>query len=137
MNGYNPSMKLNEHIFRANDIRGIAYEDLNEQVVSLLGRSLGSEALSRDIKELIIGRVGRVSSPEIMEWRSSGILSTGCNVIDIGIVTKQEALDHSFSGVMIRGSGIPWDLRKSHPYECYKDLDFKIPVGKNGDCYDR
>ena len=59
-------MKLNDHIFRANDIRGIAYEDLNEQVVSLLGRSLGSEALSRDIKDLIIGRDARVSSPEIM-----------------------------------------------------------------------
>ena len=37
---------------------------------------------------------------------------------------------------MLRGSGVPWDLRKSQPYECYKDLDFKIPVGKNGDCYD-
>jgi len=57
--------------------------------------------------------------------------------VDIGIVTKQEALDYSFSGVMLRGSGIPWDLRKSQPYECYKDLDFKIPIGKNGDCYDR
>ena len=53
-------MKLNEHIFRANDIRGIAYEDLNEQVVSFLGRALGSEALSRDIKELIVGRGARV-----------------------------------------------------------------------------
>ena len=57
--------------------------------------------------------------------------------VDIGIVTKQEALDHSFSGVMLRGSGVPWDLRKSQPYECYQDFDFKIPVGKNGDCYDR
>jgi NADH-quinone oxidoreductase subunit D len=57
--------------------------------------------------------------------------------VEIGIVSKQEALDHSFSGVMIRGSGIPWDLRKSQPYECYKELEFKIPVGKNGDCYDR
>ena len=57
--------------------------------------------------------------------------------VDIGIVTKQEALDHSFSGVMLRGSGIPWDLRKSQPYECYQDFNFKIPVGKNGDCYDR
>jgi NADH-quinone oxidoreductase subunit D len=57
--------------------------------------------------------------------------------VDIGIVTKQEAIEHSFSGVMLRGSGIPWDLRKSQPYECYKDFDFKIPVGKNGDCYDR
>jgi NADH-quinone oxidoreductase subunit D len=38
---------------------------------------------------------------------------------------------------MIRGSGIPWDLRKSQPYDCYEQLEFKIPVGKNGDCYDR
>jgi NADH-quinone oxidoreductase subunit D len=57
--------------------------------------------------------------------------------VDIGIVTKQEALDHSFSGVMMRGSGIAWDLRKSQPYECYEDFNFKIPIGKNGDCYDR
>ena len=57
--------------------------------------------------------------------------------VEIGIVTKKEALDHSFSGVMLRGSGIAWDLRRSQPYEIYKDLDFKIPVGKNGDCYDR
>ena len=57
--------------------------------------------------------------------------------VEIGIVTKQEALDHSFSGVMLRGSGVPWDLRKSQPYECYNKFDFKIPVGKNGDCYDR
>jgi len=57
--------------------------------------------------------------------------------VDIGIVTKEDALDYSFSGVMIRGSGVPWDLRKSQPYDCYKQLNFKIPVGKNGDCYDR
>ena len=57
--------------------------------------------------------------------------------VDIGVVTKQDALDYSFSGVMLRGSGIPWDLRKSQPYECYNQLDFKIPIGKNGDCYDR
>ena len=57
--------------------------------------------------------------------------------VDIGIVTKEDALDYSFSGVMIRGSGISWDLRKSQPYECYEQLKFKIPVGKNGDCYDR
>ena len=57
--------------------------------------------------------------------------------VDIGIVSKQDALDYSFSGVMLRGSGVPWDLRKSQPYDCYKDIDFKIPIGKNGDCYDR
>ena len=57
--------------------------------------------------------------------------------VDIGIVTKQDALDYSFSGVMLRGSGVPWDLRKSQPYDCYNEIDFKIPIGKNGDCYDR
>jgi len=57
--------------------------------------------------------------------------------VDIGIVTKEDALNYSFSGVMIRGSGIPWDLRKSQPYDCYEQLNFKIPIGKNGDCYDR
>ncbi len=57
--------------------------------------------------------------------------------VDIGIVSKQDALDYSFSGVMLRGSGVAWDLRRSQPYDCYNDLQFKIPVGKNGDCYDR
>ena len=57
--------------------------------------------------------------------------------VDIGIVSKEDALDYSFSGVMLRGSGVAWDLRKSQPYECYDQLEFKIPVGKNGDCYDR
>jgi len=57
--------------------------------------------------------------------------------VNIGIISKQEVLDHGFSGVMLRGSGIPWDIRKSNPYECYEDFNFKIPVGKNGDCYDR
>ena len=57
--------------------------------------------------------------------------------VDIGIVSKQDALDYSFSGVMLRGSGVAWDLRKSQSYDCYDQFDFKIPVGKNGDCYDR
>ena len=57
--------------------------------------------------------------------------------VDIGIVSKQDALDYSFSGVMLRGSGVAWDLRRSQPYDCYNDLEFKIPIGKNGDCYDR
>ena len=57
--------------------------------------------------------------------------------VDIGVVSKQDALDYSFSGVMLRGSGVPWDLRKAQPYECYDQMEFKIPIGKNGDCYDR
>ncbi len=57
--------------------------------------------------------------------------------VDIGVVSRQQAIDWGFTGVMIRGSGVKWDLRKSQPYECYADLDFDIIVGKNGDNWDR
>jgi len=57
--------------------------------------------------------------------------------VDIGVVTKEDALAWGFSGVMVRGSGIAWDLRRNQPYECYNDFEFDIPLGKNGDCYDR
>lgn len=56
---------------------------------------------------------------------------------DIAIVTEQEILDWGFTGVMVRGSGLAWDLRRAQPYECYDEFDFDIAVGKNGDCYDR
>jgi len=57
--------------------------------------------------------------------------------VDIAVVSQQEALDWGFSGVMVRGSGMAWDLRRAQPYECYDEFEFDIPVGKNGDCYDR
>jgi NADH-quinone oxidoreductase subunit D len=57
--------------------------------------------------------------------------------VDIGVVSLKEAWEWGFSGVMVRGSGAAWDLRKSQPYECYAEMDFDIPTGKNGDCYDR
>ncbi|MFN4297420.1 MAG: NADH-quinone oxidoreductase subunit D [Brevundimonas sp.] len=57
--------------------------------------------------------------------------------VDIGVVSKDEALAWGFSGVLLRGSDIPWDLRKSQPYECYAEMEFDIVVGKNGDCWDR
>jgi NADH-quinone oxidoreductase subunit D len=57
--------------------------------------------------------------------------------VDIGVVTEQDILDYGFSGVMVRGSGLAWDLRRSQPYECYDEFAFQVPVGKNGDCYDR
>jgi NADH-quinone oxidoreductase subunit D len=57
--------------------------------------------------------------------------------VDIGVVTREQAMAWGFSGVMVRGSGIAWDLRRSQPYECYSELDFDIPLGVNGDCYDR
>jgi NADH-quinone oxidoreductase subunit D len=57
--------------------------------------------------------------------------------VDIGVVKLADAWARGFSGVMVRGSGAVWDLRKAQPYECYSEFDFDIPVGKNGDCYDR
>jgi len=57
--------------------------------------------------------------------------------VGIGIVSLEDAWAWGFSGVMVRGSGAAWDLRRSQPYECYSEIDFDIPIGKNGDCYDR
>jgi NADH-quinone oxidoreductase subunit D len=57
--------------------------------------------------------------------------------VDIGKISKEDAADYGFSGFVLRACGVPWDLRRSQPYEVYDKLDFKIPVGVNGDCYDR
>ena len=57
--------------------------------------------------------------------------------VDICVVSEKDILEWGFSGPMVRGSGLPWDLRRAQPYELYDEFDFKIPVGKNGDCYDR
>jgi NADH-quinone oxidoreductase subunit D len=57
--------------------------------------------------------------------------------VDIGVVTKKQALDWGFTGPMLRASGVPWDLRKSQPYEVYADMDFDVPIGTTGDCYAR
>ncbi|NWH08974.1 MAG: NADH-quinone oxidoreductase subunit D [Alphaproteobacteria bacterium] len=57
--------------------------------------------------------------------------------VDIGVVSAEDAQAWGFSGVMVRGSGMAWDLRRAQPYECYNELEFDIPVGKNGDNYDR
>jgi NADH dehydrogenase (ubiquinone) Fe-S protein 2 len=58
-------------------------------------------------------------------------------LVDIGTVTAEQAQDWGFTGVMLRGSGIAWDLRKTQPYEVYEDMNFDVPVGLRGDCYDR
>ena len=57
--------------------------------------------------------------------------------VDIGVISAEQCFDWGFSGPNIRASGVAWDLRKSQPYDCYADLNFDIPIGKNGDCYDR
>ena len=120
-------MNLNHNIFRAYDIRGIASEDLTEEVVVKLGKALGSESMERGIKEFIIGRDGRNSSPQIFEWLSSGLLSTGCNVIDIGLVTSPmfyHATHHlnASSGTIITGSHNPKE------YNGFKIIFNKVPT---------
>ncbi len=57
--------------------------------------------------------------------------------VDIGVVTKEMAQQYGMTGVMLRSSGIAWDLRRAQPYECYDEFEFQVPVGKNGDCFDR
>ncbi len=57
--------------------------------------------------------------------------------VDIAKFTREDAFARGFSGVMLRSTGVPWDLRRAQPYECYNELDFKVPVGRNGDNYDR
>ncbi|MFQ3348805.1 MAG: NADH-quinone oxidoreductase subunit D [Paracoccaceae bacterium] len=57
--------------------------------------------------------------------------------VDIGVITEEDVQTWGFSGVMVRGSGMAWDLRRAQPYECYDEFEFEIPVGVNGDCYDR
>jgi NADH dehydrogenase (ubiquinone) Fe-S protein 2 len=58
-------------------------------------------------------------------------------LVDIGTISAADALSFGFTGVMLRGSGVNWDLRKAQPYEIYPELEFEPPIGRNGDCYDR
>ncbi len=107
-------MELNDNIFRANDIRGIAFKDLSEEVVFALGKALGTESINRKEDDFIIGRDGRISSPQLLEWISEGVLSTGCNVKDIGIVPSPVFYHSTFnlnssSGAVITGSHNPTD----------------------------
>ena len=109
--------RLHANYFRP----GGVHQDLTESLIDDIGA--WAKAFDRplnDIDKLITGN-------RIFKQRN----------VDIGVVTKEQALAWGFSGVMVRGSGIEWDLRRSQPYECYNDLEFDIPIGLNGDCYDR
>ena len=107
-------MNLNKNIFRAYDIRGIAYEELSQELVVLIGKSLGTKSLDSGNDSLIVGRDGRNSGSDLFEWVTAGIKSTGCKVINIGIVSTPILYfaTHSLScpnGVMITGSHNPGD----------------------------
>ncbi|MBX4335793.1 NADH-quinone oxidoreductase subunit D [Bartonella raoultii] len=96
----------------------------------------------QDLPEDLIEDIGNFIDPFLVALGKLDALVTPNRIfkqrnVDIGVVSIDEAWARGFSGVMIRGAGVPWDLRKSQPYECYNEMEFDIPVGKNSDCYDR
>lgn len=90
--------------------------------------------LSQDIHTFASQFASRIDE---MEEMLTGNRIWKQRLVDVGRVTKDQALDWGFSGVMLRGSGVAWDLRKTEPYDVYDRMDFAIPVGTRGDCYDR
>jgi NADH-quinone oxidoreductase subunit D len=96
----------------------------------------------QDLPRKLIDDIEAFCDPFLKVCDDLEVLLTGNRIfkqrnVDIGVVKLADAWAWGFSGVMVRGSGAPWDLRKAQPYECYEEMDFDIPVGKNGDCYDR
>ena len=96
----------------------------------------------QDLPEKLVDDIAAWCDPFLKVVDDIDRLLTGNRIfkqrnVDIGIVSLDDAFAWGFSGVMVRGSGAAWDLRKSQPYECYSEFDFDIPIGKNGDCYDR
>jgi NADH-quinone oxidoreductase subunit D len=96
----------------------------------------------QDLPQELVDDIGEFCDPFLKVLDDLESLLTGNRIYmqrnaDIGVVSLDDAWKWGFSGVMVRGSGAAWDLRKSQPYECYDQLDFDVPVGKNGDCYDR
>jgi NADH-quinone oxidoreductase subunit D len=100
---------------------GGVHQDLPPELVEDIGKWCeGFDSILDDIEGLLTGN-------RIFKQRN----------VDIGVVSLADAWSWGFSGVMVRGSGAAWDLRRSQPYECYSELDFDVAVGKNGDCFDR
>jgi NADH-quinone oxidoreductase subunit D len=98
--------------------------------------------LHQDIPQKLVDDIGHFCDAHVKVLDDIETLLTENRIfkqrnVDIGVVSLDECFKWGFSGVMVRGSGAAWDLRKSQPYECYSELDFDIPIGKNGDNYDR
>ncbi len=96
----------------------------------------------QDLPQALIDDIEAFCDPFLKVLDDIETLMTGSRIykqrnVDIGVVTLDEAWKLGFSGVMVRGSGAAWDLRKAQPYECYDRFDFDVVIGKNGDCYDR
>ena len=96
----------------------------------------------QDIPPELVDDIGEFCDPFLKICDDLESLLTGNRIfkqrnVDIGVVKLEDAWKWGFSGVMVRGSGAAWDLRKAQPYECYEEMQFDIPIGKNGDCFDR
>jgi len=98
--------------------------------------------VSRDLPPGLVERIGAWCDAfpaflDDLERLLSGNRIFKQRTVDIGVMTPEQAIEWGFCGPCLRASGVPWDLRKSQPYEIYADLDFDVPVGRHGDCYDR
>ncbi|OCP16416.1 MULTISPECIES: NADH-quinone oxidoreductase subunit D [unclassified Ensifer] len=96
----------------------------------------------QDLPHELVEDIGKWIDPFLKTVDDIDELLTGNRIfkqrnVDIGVVKLEDAWAWGFSGVMVRGSGAAWDLRRAQPYECYSDMEFDIPIGKNGDCFDR
>ena len=109
--------RMHANYFRVGGVR----EDLPEKLIADIGEWLDTRF------KLFEDAISLVADNRIFKQRN----------VDIGIVSKEDAIAWGFSGPMIRASGIPWDIRRSQPYEVYDRMEFDIPVGTNGDCYAR
>lgn len=98
--------------------------------------------VARDLPDQLVEDIGAFCDPFLKLCDDLEELFIGNRIfkqrnVDIGVISLEDAWKFGFSGVMVRGSGAPWDLRKARPYDCYEEMEFDIPVGKHGDCYDR
>ncbi|MDP3555434.1 NADH-quinone oxidoreductase subunit D [Methylocystis sp.] len=98
--------------------------------------------VARDLPDQLVEDIGAFCDPFLKVVEDLDTLFIGNRIfkqrnVDIGVISLEDAWKWGFSGVMVRGSGAAWDLRKAQPYECYEEMEFDIPVGKHGDCYDR
>jgi NADH-quinone oxidoreductase subunit D len=96
----------------------------------------------QDLPEKLVEDIGKFCDPFLKVVEDLDALFVDNRIfkqrnVDIGVVSLADCWKWGFSGVMVRGSGAPWDLRKAQPYECYEEMEFDVPVGKHGDNYDR
>ena len=126
------------------------YEE-REKIMAFYERACGARVhanyfrfggVARDIPDQLVEDIGKFLDPFLKVLDDLDTLVLGNRIfkqrnVDIAVISAEEAWNRGFSGVMVRGSGVPWDLRKSQPYECYEEMEFDVVVGRNGDCYDR